>query len=198
MSWRTSTIGLRCKLRDHDQMNQECFDRLLGWLDPHRDRAGEKYEAIRRGLMMYFDRRDRLDADRLTDLTFDRVCQKLLSIGDSYVGEPAKYVFRVAQYILKENPLPPVLDHDPLANDPKDSLLLEIKEECRESCLAPLSTRDRTLIFEYYRAKRGEERARLAAEYGISSNALTVRVHRIRESLTRCLKDCLKKNGETM
>ena len=179
-------------------MNQECFDRLLAWLDPDQDRASKKYEDLRRGLMKYFERRGRLDADRLTDLTFDRVCQKLLSIGDSYVGEPAKYVFRVAKYILMENPLPPVLDHDPLANDPEESLRLERKDGCREICLRRLSDEDRTLIVRYHRAKRGEERARLAAEYKTSLNALTVRAHRIRESLHQCLKGCLKKNGETM
>jgi len=28
-------------------LTQEAFDRLLGWLDPDRESAGEKYEAIR-------------------------------------------------------------------------------------------------------------------------------------------------------
>ena len=54
-------------------LSQEAFDRLLAWLDPDRDRAGERYEEIRRKLIGIFLRRGCSTAEDLTDEAINRV-----------------------------------------------------------------------------------------------------------------------------
>jgi len=61
-----------------------------------------------------------------------------------------------------------------------------------EQCLERLPAADRELIFEYY---RGEQRAkidnrqRLAARLGVSTNALSIRACRIRQRLENCVRN---------
>jgi DNA-directed RNA polymerase specialized sigma24 family protein len=174
-------------------MNQESFDRFLAWLHADRDQAGGKYEVIRRGLILFFDRRGCLEADELADQTIERICTKLLEIADDYTGEPARYCYRVAHFIHKEylrrpRPVPP-------AYNPKDSILLEHKEICRQRCLEKLPADDKELILRYYQPEpndKAERRRQLAEQYQLSSNALTVRAYRIRLGLCRCLEECLR------
>jgi hypothetical protein len=83
-------------------LNQREFDKLLGWLDSDRDLAGEKYEAIRRGLIKMFVRRGCPTAEELADETIDKVCQKLVEIADNYIGDPALFFYGVAKNIYRE------------------------------------------------------------------------------------------------
>jgi hypothetical protein len=174
-------------------MEQEKFDRFLAWLHPDRNLAGEKYEVIRRGLMQFFERRGRLEAEVLADETINRVIKKLPEIADHYVGEQAKYFYGVAHHVYQESlriphiiPPPPEVD---------DSIFQERKDQCRQRCLDKLSDEDRLLITDYYLKEKQEKiahRRKLAIQYGLSSNALAVRAFRIRSAMSRCLEECLE------
>jgi len=72
-------------------LTQEAFDNLLAWLDPDRERAGQKYEDIRFKLIRNFARRGCSIAEDLTDETINRVSRKALEIAQAYVGDPALY-----------------------------------------------------------------------------------------------------------
>jgi hypothetical protein len=67
--------------------------------------------------------------------------------------------------------------------------LEEIREKmfaCLEKCLAKLSIENRRLVLEYYRGERRvkiEHRLELAARLGLSKNALSIRICRIRDTL---------------
>src|SRR5215510_11235068 len=89
-------------MRNKMEMTQEGLDRLLAWLHPDRNLAGEKYEVIRRGLTQFFERRGCLEPAELADKTIDRVIKKLPEIYDQYSGEQAKYFYGVAHYVYQE------------------------------------------------------------------------------------------------
>ncbi|HEY7785163.1 MAG TPA: hypothetical protein VIB00_10575, partial [Pyrinomonadaceae bacterium] len=54
-------------------LTQESFDALLHWLDPQRDRAGLRYEEIRRSLIKIFACRGCAEPEDLADETINRV-----------------------------------------------------------------------------------------------------------------------------
>ena len=171
---------------DHDDL-----DRFLAWLHPDRDEAVRKYEEIRRRLIKMFESRGCAEAEDLADEVFDRVVRKAPEIIDSYVGDPALYCYGVARNVLHEwmrRPRPPV---PPPSPDPVD----EPRLACLDDCMSELTPEDRRLAREYYtddgRAKI-ERRQKLAEEVG-GSNALRIRMYRIRATLLACMRECLKK-----
>jgi hypothetical protein len=179
-------------MQEEMEMTQEAFDRLLAWFHSDRSLAGEKYEVIRRGLIQFFGRRGCLEPAELADETIDRVIKKLPEIYDQYTGEQAKYFYGVAHRIYQEYGRKPRTI--PSATEPNDYIFQERKDQCRQRCLAKLSTEDRLLITEYYlkeKQEKIEHRRKLAIQYGLTSNALTVKAFRIRSALNRCLEECL-------
>ena len=189
-------------MRKENSLTDENFNHLLNWLNADRELAGEAYEQIRRKLIKIFRHRGSLAPEELADATIDRVSRKVPDIVETYVGDPATYFYGVAQNIyleslkkeLKVVPMPA----SPLANlssDPKQSNYYEQKLQCLEHCLAKLGDENRNLMLEYY---RGDKRAKivhrkeLMATSGLPVNAFRMRIHRLKESLQTCLKECLK------
>src|SRR5512134_1992159 len=56
---------------------EETFDRLLASLDADRERAGERYEDLRRTLVRFFEWRGAPFPEDHADETFDRVARRL-------------------------------------------------------------------------------------------------------------------------
>ena len=54
-------------------LTQPAFSRLLEWLDNGVESHGETYLEMRRRLVSYFDRRNRLAADELADETLEAI-----------------------------------------------------------------------------------------------------------------------------
>jgi DNA-directed RNA polymerase specialized sigma24 family protein len=185
-------------------LTQEAFDRLLDWLDPDREQAGRKYEAIRLRLIKILTSRACLEAERLTDETMNRVTSKVEEIAKGYVGDPALYFYAVAQkvhleYLRKEHTRQAALSAeatDAVLNMPQASLTehFEAEYQCLETCLAQLPVETRDLMVRYYEREgqaKIEHRKQLAAELGIAVNALRIRAHRIRQGLQVCVRRCL-------
>jgi DNA-directed RNA polymerase specialized sigma24 family protein len=173
-------------------LTQESFDALLTWLDQDRDRAGQKYEEVRRRLIKIFTCRGCREAEDLTDETINRVTLKLNEIKDSYTGERALYFYGVANKVfleyLRKKPVP--VPPSP-APEPEDS---EPQYECLEQCIKQLTPSNRELVLRYYREEKRakiENRWQLADHLGIALNALRIRAHRIRTTLQKCVQDCL-------
>lgn len=179
-------------------MNQDDWDRFLAWLHPDRDKAARKYEEIRRRLIKMLESRGCTEAEDLTDDTFDRVARKVPEIAKTYVGDPALYCHGVARNVLYEwirRPKPPM---PPPVPPPDDSLEKELRDACLEECMKELPPDDQRVAREYYtgdgRAKI-ERRQKLAEELG-GSNALRIRMYRIRATLHPCICKCLKKKRQ--
>jgi DNA-directed RNA polymerase specialized sigma24 family protein len=175
-------------------LTQDAFEKLLGWLDPNRERAGEKYEKIRLKLIKIFVCRGCLTPEELADETINRVTRKVQEIADTYVGDPALYFSNVAQKIFleyirkKPDPMPPP-SPDPVEES-------EPEYECLEQCMSTLTPNNRELILEYYKEVKQakiDNRKKLAERMGIGLNALRIRTNRIRATLEECVNNCLKR-----
>lgn len=172
-------------------LTQDSFDSLLRWLDPDRERAGERYEGIRVSLIKFFAYRGADSPEELADETINRVASKLPSIVESYEGEPAYYFYAVAKRIFLEYsrrpselalPLTPFLaqqdeEHEDIHN-------------CLDQCLQQLPPNQRELLLNYY--NRPPNRKEISEKLGIEYNALRVRIHRLRHHLVKCIERCLE------
>jgi|SRR5215510_2254926 len=186
-------------------MNEEDWNCFLAWLGPDHDKAGLKYENIRRNLIRILVRRGCPDAEELADKAFDRVVEHLSHIIDCYTGEPAKYIIRVAINLCHEHrkkfdipaPLPASAAKNSPRCSPKDDDEKWERErihQCLEECLMKLPGGHQALILDYYskdKKEKIENRKRIAETLGISLNAMAIRVLRIRERLEACLNECL-------
>jgi DNA-directed RNA polymerase specialized sigma24 family protein len=178
-------------------LSQEAFDALLDWLDSDREQAGIKYEEIRARLIIIFTGRGCVDAEDLADETINRVTQRLSTIKKEFTGDPTRYFFGVANFILMEymRRKPP----QPSPFPPTDSNQVEVEFRCLEQCMDSLSEENRYLLLKYYGAEGGskiDQRKQLAEELGIAANALRIRAYRIRLGLQQCVEKCIKRTEE--
>lgn len=178
-------------------LTREALDRLLAWLDPDREEAGLRYEAIRARLIKVFTCRGCLEAEELADETINRVTSKLCDVADGYQGDPALFFYGVARWVYQEYinsrrvkqaaPMPETLAAPPPAGH-------EPEFECLESCMQTLPSSQRDVVLRYYQEDKRAKidgRKRLAEELGMSLNALRIHAYRIRAALQQCVEQCL-------
>jgi DNA-directed RNA polymerase specialized sigma24 family protein len=178
-------------------ITEEAFDKLLRWLDPDRDMAGERYEVIRRRLVGIFSAKGCYEAEDLADETINVVASKSDWLIENYNGDKAVYFFAVAKKIYLERikprpkPLPPPA--------PPDRVEIERVSGCLDQCLEELPAAERKLVLQYQEGERQDRiknRKRLAEELGISTNALRIKVFYIHSDLRRCIQQRLKELPE--
>jgi DNA-directed RNA polymerase specialized sigma24 family protein len=186
-------------------LTQGEFDSLLSWLDPDPEQAGRKYEAIRTRLIKIFTSRGCREAEDIADETINRVTARVAEVAREYSGDPALYFYGVAQKVLLEygRKTSGRLAHVPVdsasitLSTPPQVLVEDIEPEyqCLEHCLSRLPPENRGLVERYYQQDKQakiDHRKMLATELGIALNALRIRAHRIRQTLQRCVVDCLE------
>lgn len=189
-------------------LTREAFERLLSWLDPDRERAGERYEEIRAGLVGRFARLGCADPEDLANRTLDRVAQTLPKVIDSYHGRPEPYVNSVAHYIHLEylkRPAPvPLPEFDlpqaapPPRPDPLDDD--ELLDSCLSRCMQRLTLSSREMILHYYHGERQVKirlRKEMADRMGIKVGNLRLKAQRVRADLKRCILDCVERKPLT-
>jgi len=194
-------------------LNQRVQSSFMTWLDSDSQRANQRLEKIQQMLLSKFGSRWYLSHEDVEDLvqeTFKRVMQNVATnpgLGDI---QPEPYIHGVANNVLRERidqgrkrsereiTLPDngqLVDPD---ENPEEQILTEIEREqmlpCLDKCLAKkLSLRERRMIKLCY--GRGSHYTKgLALLFGVSPNALRVRVHRlIRDKLRPCMEKCLER-----
>jgi len=200
-------VSSRETLREEEGLTQLAFSRLLEWLDDGVDSQGETYLEMRRRLVMYFDRRNRLSADELADETLNRIGRTLEKTTIT-IRPPARYCYVVAKFVLLEDfrreRQHVALDESRseasavgarLARVDDGMALTERRLECLDRCLDELKPEQRELVVDYYRDTRRqkiERRREIAKRLGISMNALGIRACRIRSQLETCVESCRK------
>jgi RNA polymerase sigma factor (sigma-70 family) len=181
------------------ELTQTELFNLLSWLDPDTERAGKRYELIRRGLIKMFTCRGCFEADELADETINRVAVRAESMKGTYTGDPAHYFYGVAkkvylEYQRKRRPQVPLevqLLERPLP-EPAD----EFKYECLERCMQQLPPTEREIIWHYYQAgSAAAQRVALAERFGLKLSTLRVKVFRVTTVLERCIDKCLQEGG---
>ncbi|HEX4964098.1 MAG TPA: RNA polymerase sigma factor [Thermoanaerobaculia bacterium] len=188
-------------------LTRESFEILLAQLDPDRDRAGERYETIRRKLIRLFEWRGCAAPEDLTDETFNRVARRIAQGVELHSADPYGYFCGVAHLVFKEVLRRASREHRAL--DTNGELLLPapmpvIPEESGDprleylrQCLAALPPDQRDLVLRYFQGESNiRHRKTLSEELGIPMNALRIRVHRVRRKLEACLADCLCRHPE--
>jgi DNA-directed RNA polymerase specialized sigma24 family protein len=186
-------------------LTAETFTKLLVSLDPDRERAGEKYEDLRRTLTRFFEWRGGPFPDDHTDETFNRVARKL---GEGIeIRNIGGYCYEVARLIFLETTKGPdskrasleSIKFEPAAASTTDETVeKELRLACLEDCLRALPSDSAELILEYYRyEKRGQidRRRALAERFGLRRDALANRVQRLRDKLEQCVSGRLRKKS---
>jgi DNA-directed RNA polymerase specialized sigma24 family protein len=185
-------------------LNDETFARLLECLDRDRQRAGERYEDLRRTLVRFFEWRGAPFPEEHADETFDRVARRLAEGVD--VKNIGAYCYSAARLILLETRKGPdarrmaietvTVPTPPDSGD--DAAEKEMRLACLEECLHELAPQSRALIVEYYgHGEYGQidGRRKLAERLGIKGEALANRAQRVRDKLERCASACLAKKS---
>ena len=172
---------------------------MLEWLDPDREKAGQRYEVIRAGLIRIFVSRGVSDAEYYTDEAIDRVIKRLPEIQAGYVGDPARYFHGVARNLVMEaarrrevptDVLPQGLTPEPTRSD---------TSECLAKCLKELPRDKQEFILDYH-LYHGHEKVvhhrQMATELSISEGALRTRAHHLRVTLEKCVLRCVDHQGK--
>jgi RNA polymerase sigma factor (sigma-70 family) len=174
-------------------LQQADFDRLLDWLDPNPERAGEVYESIRWRLVAVLAARGCRIPEELADETIDRVARRVADIQNNYVGDPAAYFLGVMNNVhheyLKRPALPQLVQTNNAAEANEQTFL------CLDKCLAKLSPHAREIIEQYYLEEKQAKinlRKRIAAAFGVSQSNLRLRALRIRLKLQTCIQQCVE------
>lgn len=210
-------VSSDARLRDKDwTLGREAFDRLLDCLDADRERAGAKYELIRRKLVKFFTWRGCHHPDDHADRTIDRVARRLEDGVELHVADPYLYFHGVALMVLREHwrdaaRVTDAIAAQPAPATPSTSLVddaeriasahaRETRLDCLDSCLRALPQDERELVRRYHMPQDGPHitaRRTLAADLGITLTALRIRVFRIRGSLETCTERCVGRTTET-
>ncbi len=138
--------------RKLNELKQDDFERLLSWLDPDRERAGQRYEKIRRRLITILAARGCAEAEALADETIDRVSRRVIDIQASYVGDPALYFLGVMNNVHHEYLKRPTAPHLVLPDN--ESETKERVHLCLDNCLSRLAPHAREIIEQYYAADK--------------------------------------------
>lgn len=177
-------------------MTPDEFDALMGFLDPDRNRAGERYEAIRHRLIRLFEWRGCSSAEDLADETINRVARRVARGLELDKPDPYAYFCGVAHLVHKESirreqkerkrdgelPLPNPSEDEP---DPRLDHL--------RHCLQILNAEQQRLVLRYHQdGRRIQARKELCQELGIEMNALRIRVHRLRRKIELCIQERLR------
>jgi RNA polymerase sigma factor (sigma-70 family) len=185
------------------ELTGEAFVKLLDGLDADRERAGEKYEELRRTLMRFFEWRGAPFPEDCTDETFNRVARRLNEGVE--IKNLGGYCYEVARLVFLETlkgrdsrraPLEEANLEAAIADTTDEAAEKERRLVCLEDCLHRLPAEARELIVEYYQdEKRGriDHRKALAERLGVRREALGNRAQRVRDKLERCVANCLKK-----
>ncbi len=171
----------------------EGYPILLVRLDEDPQRAATALEALRRGLVRYFERHgNRAAAEDGAHETLRRLAARL---GDGQeIADLPRFALGIARNVLREGWRRESREaralHE-LSHSDRAAASDESAFATYEDCLRGLAPAKRALLEEYYRhagAGKSAWREALAAARGLTLNALRIQVFRVREELRNRLK----------
>jgi len=197
-------------MADDDGPDHESFEALLAWLDPDRDKAWEKYQAIWERLVKIFTWRRCRNVEDLAGEVVKRVTRAVPKVVNIVSDDRAPYFYRVAYNLLlemsrQEARFSEFQEESGLGGitypvDPEAVDVYELRLRCLDDCLEQLKAEDREIILAYYQFDQKTklaDRRRLAEELGLSKSALWTRVSRIRSILALCVRVRLDQESQT-
>jgi DNA-directed RNA polymerase specialized sigma24 family protein len=179
--------------RGDDGLTPESLEALLRILDPDRNRAGERYEEIRRRLIRFFQWRGCESPEELADETINRVARQLAG-GLVLHSDLYAYFCGVARLVNLEEVRKEAQRHKALEAQPWHPGEPEDDPDPRldhlRHCLRTLAADQQALVLRYHQGgQRIRDRKILCQELGIEMNALRIRVHRLRRRIETCIQE---------
>lgn len=186
-------------------MTEEEFRRFLNWLAGDRELAAQVYEKLRRRLIAYFIKRQCADAEDLSDKVLNAAMEHFLKQNALLLGQPLPYIFGIArnvyrQYLNKQISMDGDVDWQRLSfpDVSEETSEKERRSVCLRNCLREMKDQERQLFLLYYLKKNealDEYRIRLAKQFGLTINALRLKMMRLRDQLRACITSCQQKAG---
>ncbi len=195
-------------------VTQGALDRLLAELDSDRERAGERYEQIRRKLTKFFEWRGcaAAAAEEYTDRTIDRVARRIEEGAEVHAPDPYLYFHGIAINVLREHwkkvekvsaesldDLPSswnaAVDPVEVREAEESRVERERRLECLDECVNGLPADQLAMITEYHRGEGGAkiaQRKEMAERLKLPLNALRIRMYRLRGELENCVTGCVR------
>ncbi len=186
------------------RLTAHAFHLLMKRLDADDESAaGTKYQLLILKLTKFFIWRGAVEsaADSLAEEAIDRVAAKLehgveiVSL-NAYASQVARFVWLEHERKNKETPWSDDIPEPwilPESHENDDTRLA-----CLRKCLIEVTARDerdRALILTYYNTdlvlKNKDIRKNLATEFGMTTNALKVKICRLRVKLEKCVTECV-------
>jgi DNA-directed RNA polymerase specialized sigma24 family protein len=177
-------------------LDHASFEALLAALDRDRGEAGRAYERLRQRTIRFFALHGAGDPEDLSDEALDRLARKL-NEGEVIRNLP-QYLAGIARLLLRE-------EWSRMQRNDRNTRLglaagtaVEVgdpAQEALEACLKTIPATSCDLICRYYSAESrasARERRKMAAEMGISVNALRNRALRLRQELEKCVEKYLE------
>lgn len=174
----------------------EEFEKLLAWIDPDSEQAGQKLLVYQSRITKIFISRGCVDAETLADEVVNRVTVRIDKVINNYPN-PLQCLLGFVENVYREylreerehaNAKPPP--------QPRPPEVLEREDECLNGCLGTLAQQGRELFSRYFnvdkRTKR-QVRTGLAKERNLTANALRIHAHRLRKKLLECVQNCLER-----
>jgi DNA-directed RNA polymerase specialized sigma24 family protein len=170
-------------------LTQDAFHQFLTILDPDPNRAGEKYEQIRKKLVSFFQWKRCGDAEHSADETIDRTIRKLAG---SEVHGLVPFIWGIAKRVASEihrrghrdlsiDTLPELAQ--PIMEPEEKERQYAKRSACLHRCAKLLSEGDARIAVEWYshvKSEKAEHKRKLAAALGVSVATLRVRAYRTR------------------
>ena len=171
--------------------SQKVFEDFLRRLDPQSPSTDLTYKKIRQKLIRYFSWRRCHNPEDQADETIQRVHDKLLDEATDYIEKPYSYLYAVAKNVYNEY-VRSAIREEGIAKGLQElwPVILDEHGDCRKRCLQNLTPKKMELIMEYYSSK--EDRGELVRSLGMNISSLRVQIHRIKNELKDCYKECLK------
>ncbi len=179
-------------------LTREGLEALLAHLGPDRNKAGEKYEEIRRRLVRLFEWRGCPSPEDLTDETINRVARRMAEGVELRSADPYGYFCGVAHLVYKEvlrraNRERTAFESDAWLPEPAEEPVDDERLDALQQCLEKVPPEQRHLVLVYHRGENNiRGRKDLSEQLGIPMNALRIRVHRIRRKLEDCVRERLR------
>lgn len=176
-----------------NEVTRESFEVFLRWLSPDEEKFGEQYEKLRFRLITFFSSRRCFYAEELADEVINRI---VVIIGKEVIENKIGYIYGVARNVYleslrKEKTHVNVDDLNLASETPVET---DFSSECLEKCLQELSAEKREFILDYFSEDKSKKIAlhkKTSGDMQISRTALRMRVLRIKQQLSICVKDCM-------
>jgi DNA-directed RNA polymerase specialized sigma24 family protein len=189
-----------------NNVRTEDYHRLLGYFGSDPQQAAKEYEAFRKRLIVFFDRRGCRNPELEADDAFTRAARSK-DLND--INDIVDFIYGIAKTQAmethrKQSREPGQLNDNehllrtqvmPVPQATEESKAHEIRLQCLDTCLTRLPKKDRKLLLDYYREEKAAKlriRKLLAQKLGIRMEALRTRLTRARDKIGACYEECMK------